>query len=384
MQPVSQARSNLGRGHLRTQLDCPSAERYSPLCQLTARAMKRHRSNPKPAQVYDLTSFLDSAVAAYGSEATRVLRTGCTRDGLQRMSSICICPHSITHVDRLVWQDRYRRYLGSPSSREAGSQAAGRESHTSPIQGFACVVIDLADYARRMNQAMKKAGMDDLPAHHRYCWQEGQFEGLLKEMAIPKSELAFLSELKPQAVVFRTGWQRFAPKDADLRDPTWIPWHPYLLHPHLSIEAIDFLLSMDPPIRIIGCDMYGLDSPLRYVPHRDGKPMLDLLAQEVKNVWTRAEEGRLDADQDSPHWFLHDRALERNVLLIEQLSVPAEIFASEFVVPSALPRRTRAAISTASDKMGVAVGQMLVMSYPFGAGEEADAEPVAAFFSLGS
>jgi kynurenine formamidase len=219
-----------------------------------------------------------------------------------------------------------------------------------------------------MQEELERAGFKQVPYGKKYVWSEGVFGRLLTAMEIAKAEVEWLQQIDPAAVVFRTGWRRFAPSDGDLRDPSLVPWHPYLMHPYLSSEAADFLVS-SMHLRAIGSDhVHGLDSPLRYVFHGTTSPDLSHCRPDVVQALREdAESGKALPDWRI-YWHLHTTALGRGLQLLENLYLPLEVLCP-----------TRVEHSTGG--VPFRRGRLLVISFSFGG--RPDVELVSAFFAPG-
>lgn len=91
----------------------------------------------------------------------------------------------------------------------------------------------------------------------------------------------YRSQINQNTVIcFKTLWDTFLSNSyADLSHPFWNSFHPYLLHPYLNFEAVEYLNELK--IGGIATDTPGLDCPLYDVVERFSKPALIQFKNEV-------------------------------------------------------------------------------------------------------
>jgi len=215
---------------------------------------------------YELTMPLGGATQAYGYGTTVLHESSVTPDGLQYMTSLDIYPAALTNV-------RTRREPGGDTSSSASSEAnieAGPSGGS--ILSCNCVLVDISCYASVLSAAGLSSA-EALAATGQYCWRDGQFSAILQRLRLSREQLEWLCFARRAAIVFHTGWTRFAPSSA-LPSDEYAPWHPYYLHPYLDEGAVRYLAADTdgPGVCGIACDLYDLESPLMHVKanHRDG------------------------------------------------------------------------------------------------------------------
>jgi len=272
-------------------------------------------------RAHDLTAGLDGAVCAYGNHTTVLLRSVATPDGLQTMSSLEISPHAVTHVD-LAGSLTAR--VGIDTSRET---AALRSRDRPDVIVSNCVLVDLRGSAQVVHGALSQAGLERIPQDTHYWCKDGQLAELLLGLRLRRADVEWLAKFPRAFVVFCTYWRQFAPAGGDLSSRAYVPWHPFLLHPYLDESAAEYLLvdSHGPQARGVGCDIYGLDSPLRYLTEV-GYEHPSALPPEVAAA-LEDPELRPSATGAGPegYWPLHVVALGNDNMLLEQLRVPTDL-----------------------------------------------------------
>ena len=274
---------------------------------------------------YDLTMPMDAAIRTYGNELTILSQSVVTVDDLQTMSSLELSPHANTHID-------LPGNLTLHLDKEVDISENTGFFHS--IFSGNCIIVDISSYyADVIYRALDEVGLDISSIPTTYCWNPGQIRDILEELRISVEQISWLEEFRDCVIVFYTGWRQFAPKDGDLHAFSWVPWHPYLLHPYLDHDSVRYLIgtgeddedNSGPKARGIGCDVYGLDSPLRYLfplHVTEGS-----LCEQVKKLRQCPPENSRFLTGDEAFWPLHIEAMcrKRKTLLIEQLYIPKEL-----------------------------------------------------------
>ena len=311
---------------------------------------------------WDLTLPLDGVIRTYGNDASTLFHPKLvTPDQLQWISRLEVSPHAVPHLD---FPASLKAWLRPEHIR--GTNVPSYLTYQGPtdIAVFRTLIVDMTDRARIMRATIQKAEkegrFEGIPTRPIYCWEEGEFRELYNSMAITRQQIEWITEMKPEAVLFYTSWRQFAPIDGNIKSLDFIPWHPYLLHPYLVEEAGEYLLSspVGPRLKAIGCDLYGLDTPLRYLVLLGDTPLdSKRLDSRLKNDLESLPAARAE---DAPYhwWSLHRRALlQEQAMLLENLDIPPELFAHP-------PRQTIETVTRCIE------GNLLVFPFIFGNNED--------------
>ena len=280
---------------------------------------------------FNLTMPLDGAVRVKGYRPTMVLRNQTTLDGLQRVSSIQLSPHSLTHLDlvnRVNWdapelKERRPAWLETSPAKTEVIAPVGK------AMVFPCTVVSLMGLYEHMSTACREVWPNTagLPSHFRQYWPKAKYLSLMHDLRIDKDRLRHSAVAPRGILVFQTGWRQFSPGDGDITHPDWYPWHPYVMNPYMDEDTVNFLFDdlSGPRLEGLGCDIGTLDSPLRHFAlgnsnnPEDRFPHLpDALASKslcVSHMLTGA--ARFEP--------VHIGVLGRRKILLEQLRLPIEL-----------------------------------------------------------
>jgi len=283
--------------------------------------------------VYDLTLPLGNAIRYRRTLPTTVYSSRLTPDKEQYVSELAVSPHSVTHID-LPYGDR-------PAESFPFRLAPAEMQEIVPYQRprtMPALVIDLAFLQREIEKRLgtRSAAQCRVPSGTLWLADDGSLKPLVDLIGALRITAQHLQTWIPNdfslagaAIIFRTGWQRFAPPDYDLSHPLWLCWHPHHISPYLDASAINLLLERG--IELVGSDTHSLDSPLREfgAAHAGGElPPQMLFAASLADParfpalcpWLEGPDN--EARYRPTHCFMH----ARRKLLVEHLLIPGRIF----------------------------------------------------------
>jgi hypothetical protein len=282
------------------------------------------REQDNLVEVYNLTRPLDGAVRTWGNEATYLRQDGQTADRLQTVSSLEISLSTTTHMDL---PGAMSEWLGDPTWSEINEESWS-------VRSFDCLLVDVSKYAQIVRNALQNAGVKKLPEQVEPWWNSTDtIAEIINHLRITRRDVEWMRGFPGYFFAFYTGWRQFAPKDGDLSNPRWYPWHPYFLHPYLDYGAIHFLLlDKEGPLSPgIGCDIYGVETPIRFLHVAKQRELWDQTKYGSSDIEALRQKRDLipsSLDGNRGYWPLHITALENHRLLIEQLQMPIDVFVS--------------------------------------------------------
>ncbi|MFP4057327.1 MAG: cyclase family protein [Candidatus Brocadiia bacterium] len=230
-----------------------------------------------------------------------------TPTAMQRISNVRFSPHALTHVD--LPDSVGLVYPGKSKRRVAG---------TTRWAWWEAVVVNVrakrAAVERLFSGFPWPVSFRDLPRIVELLADEARRKELCERLRISAPDLARVAKktggFEKKLVIIDTGWDYFVPRVTDLRHPYWAGLHPYLLFPYLDGEAVEFLLES-------GAVGVATDST-------------NLEAPEWMWSMNPLAAGWPGLEPQKPQDFgpVHRRLLSRRRAVVENLSIPAGVYAA--------------------------------------------------------
>ena len=303
----------------------------------------------KENKIIDITSSFDLSVSKrreFGLEMHRLSQFGLISP---KRSAIRVSPQAVTHLD-LPWhfQDKFLKKFNDedfeiPPFFEPEAVDYIDKKYINTKGGLCknpCVIINLSSVYKDFLKKLISNDTNGMPENYIYIGEQQkktkdmdvtrfedteylfdpftENENLIEEICqtlaidlnIFHSLLTNNDNIENTIIIFKTCWnglRGFTPKIRNLNNPIWEGLHPYLLHPFLKKDLIDFLIEKN--VLGIGCDCPELENPLLYFVKN--KTLEHLL---------KARERYYEKYYEAP-FYLHGNFLSRNKYLIENLDL---------------------------------------------------------------
>jgi hypothetical protein len=153
------------------------------------------------------------------------------------------------------------------------------------------------------------------------------------------------NSLDNKIVCFKTLWDTFLVNShPDLSHPYWNSFHPYLLHPFLDLDAVEYLNSLN--ILGIATDTPGIDCPLYDVVDRFSIPELI----QLRNAVFSGKSPLINLAPDKRFRLVHHSFLSMSKHYIKNLHFPDIVCStgSEHAVKSDFTRISKSDITRIS------------------------------------
>jgi len=290
----------------------------------------------------NLTKPFQGSIQRRGIEKVNIYKN-LSKDGYLNLSNIYINLHSSTHID-LPWSFNYDVYETElnkkniklpidfpPTFKNDYVNAVKlKKKLLKPKINVPCIIIDVSYKQKIIEDALfkipaeKYRDSDYTGSYYQQflnpLMEYEDFQKILHDICITKEELKSVLEgiKKPENtfLIFKTGWDIFAPDIRDLNHPMWECWHAFLIHPYLDENSIKYIT--DNNYLGIGCDTFSLECPLYYVDEHNALPYAQIAKKRLMEYGLKFNNITLPNFYKPMHLYM----FSKGGLIIENLDIP--------------------------------------------------------------